>query len=210
MICLHHLRVGRSLFTVWLLEELGLDYELKIYTRDETGRAKTDLRAAHPLGKSPVIEDSGLLLAESGAIASYLLDTYDTENALAPPRADTAARAVFTQWLHYSEGSAFAPLIMKRLLMVDPEPHPPLISGFAAGEVDLHLGYIRDFLDDKPFILGDRIQGPDFGMSYIIEMADRIGELGPYPTLQAYINRTASRPAFKRACERAGEPERAR
>jgi glutathione S-transferase len=209
MILLHHLRVGRSLFTVWLLEELGLDYELKIYTRNDKGRAQADLRDAHPLGKSPVIEDGELLLAESGAIASYLLDTYDTQHVLAPPRSDTMARGEFTQWLHYSEGSAFAPLIMKRLLMADADTQPPLITGFAAGEVDLQLGYINDFLGDKQFLLGDRLQGPDFGISYILEMANRIGELGPYPRLQAYLKRMTARPAFQRACERAGEWERA-
>lgn len=209
MILLHHLRVGRSLFTVWLLEELGLEYELKIYIRNDKGRAQADLREAHPLGKSPVIQDGELLLAESGAIASYLLDTYDTDHVLAPPHSDIGARAVFTQWLHYSEGSAFAPLIMKRLLKADPEIQPPLITGFAAGEVDLQLGYINDFLGDKPFLLGDRLRGPDFGISYILEMANRAGELGPYPGLQAYLKRMTSRPAFKRACERAGEPERA-
>jgi glutathione S-transferase len=159
MILLHHLRVGRSLFTVWLLEELGLAYELKIYTRNERGRAQADLREAHPLGKSPVIEDGDLLLAESGAIASYLLDTYDTSHSLAPPRSDIKARAIFTQWLHYSEGSAFAPLIMKRLLMADPNQQPPLITSFAAGEVDLHLGYINDFLGEKPYLLGDHLRG---------------------------------------------------
>jgi glutathione S-transferase len=209
MILVHHLRVGRSLFTVWLLEELGLDYELKIYTRNDKGRAQADLREAHPLGKSPVIEDGDLLLAESGAIASYLLDKHDTKHALAPPRSEIKARAVFTQWLHYSEGSAFAPLIMKRLLMADPEHQPPLITGFAFGEVDLQLGYINDFLGDKPYLLGDRLQGPDFGISYILEMAKRVGELGPYPALQAYVKRVTARPAFKRACERAGETERA-
>lgn len=209
MILLHHLRVGRSLFTVWLLEELGLDYELKIYVRNEKGRAQADLRDAHPLGKSPVIEDGDLLLAESGAITSYLLDRHDTDHVLAPPRENIKERAIYTQWLHYSEGSAFAPLIMKRLLMADPDQKPPLITGFASGEVNLQLGYISDFLGDKPYLLGDRLQGPDFGMSYILEMAGRFGRLEPYPNLQAYIERVKARPAFKRACERAGEPERA-
>ncbi|MCP4997852.1 MAG: glutathione S-transferase [Hyphomicrobiales bacterium] len=122
MILVHHLRVGRSVFTVWLLEELGLNYELKIYERDRNMRAPADLKEAHPLGKSPVIEDGDLNLAESGAIAAYLVDTYDTDNLLAPPRDDAAARAEWTQWLHYSEGSAFAPLLMKLLLRGEQEP----------------------------------------------------------------------------------------
>ncbi len=98
MILVHHLRIGRPIFTVWLLEELGLEYELKIYLRHpETMRAPADLKEAHPLGKSPVIEDGNLKLAESGAIASYLIDTYDQAGALAPPRSDRKARAVYTQ-----------------------------------------------------------------------------------------------------------------
>lgn len=202
MIHVHHLRIGRSVFTVWLLEELGLDYELTIYERDRNMRAPPELRKAHPLGKSPVIVDDGLKLAESGAIAAYLIDTYDRDGLLAPPREDVAARAEWTQWLHYSEGSAFAPLLIKLLLRGEKEP--ALISAFADGEVTLQLGYIEGFLGDKPFLLGDRLQAPDFGMTYIAHMAHRLGELGPYPKLSAYLERNTTRPAFLRAMERTG------
>lgn len=202
MILVHHLRIGRSVFTVWLLEELGLDYELKIYERDRNMRAQADLKAAHPLGKSPVIEDGDLKLAESGAIAAYLVDTYDKDNLLAPPRDDVAARAEWTQWLHYSEGSAFAPLLMKLLLRGENEP--TLISTFADGEVTRQLRYIDGFLGDKTFLLGERIQAPDFGMTYIAHMAHRLGELEPYPRIGAYLQRNTARPAFKRAMQRTG------
>ena len=206
MILVHHLRTGRPIFTVWLLEELGIDYELKIYLRDpQTMRAQADLREAHPLGKSPVIEDNGLKLSESGAIASYLIDTYDTDHALAPAPTDRIARAVYTQWLHYTEGSAFLPLLVKLVLTREQEPHPPIFSTFAAAEVPMHLNYIQDFLGDKPFLLGDRLQGPDFGMGYILQLAQRVGEIEPYPRLQAYLARMMDRPAFQRAKERAGE-----
>ena len=202
MIHIHHLRIGRSVFTVWLVEELGLDYTLTIYERDRHMRAPPELRKAHPLGKSPVIEDGDLRLAESGAIAAYLIDTYDPEHRLAPPRDDVAARARWTQWLHYSEGSAFVPLLIKLLLRGDSEP--ALISGFADGEVSLHLGYMEDFLGDKAFLLGERLQGPDFGATYIVHMAERLGLLQPYPRLQAYRERNMARPAFLRAMERTG------
>lgn len=206
MILVHHLRIGRPIFTVWLLEELGLEYELKIYLRDpNTMRAQADLKEAHPLGKSPVIEDGDLKLAESGAITSYLIDTYDKSNLLAPPRSDRKARAVYTQWLHYSEGSAFLPLLITLLLTREEPPLPPLISSFVAAEVPLHLGYIQDFLGHKPYLLGDKLQGPDFGMGYILQLAKRVGELTEYPTLENYLTRITEQPAFLRACKRAGE-----
>jgi glutathione S-transferase len=206
MIRVHHLRVGRPIFTTWLLEELGLDYELEIYLRDpETRRAPPGLKAAHPLGKSPVIEDDGLVLSESGAIASYLIDTYDREGKLAPPRGDRVARAVWTQWLHYPEGSAFLPLMLKLLLMREGEPHPKLISRFAGAETTLHLGYIERSLGEKAYILGDQLQGPDFGVAYIVQLAKFVGALDPYPALDAYLARAMERPAYLRARERAGE-----
>lgn len=204
MILVHHLRVGRSVFTVWMLEELGLDYELKIYIRNEMGRAPPELKEPHPLGKSPVIEIDGFTLAESGAIATYLTDYHDPDGTLAPDRSDHPARAAWLQWLHYSEGSAFAPLLMKMLIMREQEPKPPLISMFAAGEVALQLGYMQDSLGDRPFILGDRFQAPDIGFTYICGMAERLGELAPYPKLAAYLARNTARPAFLRAQERTG------
>ncbi|MEM6627956.1 MAG: glutathione S-transferase family protein [Pseudomonadota bacterium] len=204
MILVHHLRIGRSVFTVWLLEELGLDYELKIYDRGADGRAPAELKQAHPLGKSPVVEFDGMTLAESGAIAMHLIDNHDPEGKLAPPRTDIAARAEWTQWLHYSEGSAFAPLLIKLLLMREAEPHPPIVSAFSTGEVALQLGYMQDFLGDKEFLLGDKLQAPDIGATYIASMADRLGELGPYPKLKAYADRNMARPAFLRAAERTG------
>jgi glutathione S-transferase len=206
MILVHYLRVGRPLYTVWLLEELGLDYELEVYLRDpETMRAPPELKQAHPLGKSPVIVDGDLTIAESGAIAAYLIDTYDTAGALAPPRDDTRAWTTYNQWLHYPEGSAFASLLMKLLLSREAEPLPPLVSGFATGEVALQLGYIQDSLGDKPFILGDTLQTPDIGVTYIVALADRLGELGPYPALVSYLERNTARPAYMRAKQRGGE-----
>ncbi len=206
MILVHYLRVGRPLFTVWLLEELGVDYELKIYLRDpKTMRAQADLGEAHPLGKSPVIEDGVLKLAESGAITSYLIDTYDQDRVLAPSRDDRYAYAQYTQWLHYSEGSAFLPLLMKLLLVREKEPKPALISQFTDGELNLHLNYMSEFLGDKPFMLGDRLQGPDFGLAYIVSMAKRLGELENHAGLERYIDRMMARPAFQRAVERTGE-----
>ncbi len=204
MITLHHLRIGRSVFTAWLLEEMGLDYALEIYERDAMGRAPQALKTPHPLGKSPVITDGGLTLSESGAIAAWLVRQYDPDGRFAPAPDDDAAWAEWTQWLHYPEGSAFAPLLLKLLLSREQQPHPPLISAFAQGEVALHLGYIEDFLADKPFLLGERFQAPDIGITYIASLAQRLGELDGYPRLQAYLERNTARPAFARALERTG------
>ncbi len=205
MIVLHHLRVGRSVFTVWLLEELGVEYDLKIYLRDPaTNRSQADLKAIHPLGKSPVIEEDGVVVAEPGAIAAYLLEHYDPENRLSPARSDTARWAEYQQWLHYSEGSAFLPLIMNMLLAREADPKPPVISAFAAGETKLHLDYIQGFLGDKTYLLGDDLQAPDIGMGFILSMASKVVGLQDYPSLQGYLGRLTSRPAFARAMERSG------
>lgn len=203
MIKLHHLRVGRSIFTVWLLEELGLDYELQIYDRNEQGRAPPELKNAHPLGKSPVIEIDGFTLAESGAITLHLLDKYDNENTFGPASAADADKAEWMQWLLYSEASAFAPLLVK-LLLSRSDQKPALLEGFAAGEVALQLGYINDRLEGRTFIMGDALKAPDFGITYIAQMAERLGEIGPYPNLQAYLARNTARPAFQRALDKVG------
>ncbi len=202
MLKLHHLRVGRSIFTVWLLEELGADYEMDFYDRNEMGRAPPELRNAHPLGKSPVIEDDGFVLAESGAIALYLLEKFDADNTLGPPD-DAKARAEWMQWLMYTEASAFAPMLMK-LLLSRMEDKPPVFEMFASGEVALQLGYIETRLSDRDYVMGDTFSAPDIGMTYIAEMAERLGELSPYPKLSAYLARNKARPAFQRAMEKAG------
>lgn len=205
MIILHHLRVGRSVFTVWLLEELGVEYDLKIYLRDpKTNRSQADLKAVHPLGKSPLIQDGEIMLAESGAIATYMLEHHDPDGTLSPPTSDTARWAEYQQWLHYSEGSAFLPLIMNMLLAREADPKPPVISAFAAAETKLHLDHIQTFLGDKTYLLGDALQAPDIGMGFILTMASKVVGLDDYPKLQAYLGRLTQRPAFARAMERSG------
>jgi glutathione S-transferase len=203
MVLIHHLRVGRSVFAVWLLEELGIDYELKIYDRNDQGRAPEELKLAHPLGKSPVIETDGFTLSESGAITTYLLDKYDTENKLGPA-SGLAAKAQWLQWLHYSEASAFAPILLKLLLMREQQPHPPVVSAFSAGEVALQFNYVQDFLADKTFLLGEELKAPDFGMCFVLQMAQKLGELEAYPKLVAYLEKNLASPGFKRAMQRTG------
>ena len=204
MIVLHHLVVGRSVFTAWLLEELGLDYELEIYHRLETRRAPEELKQIHPLGKSPVVEVDGQVIAESGAIAEYLLERYDTENRLAPSTDDWAERARFLQWLHYPEGSAFAPMLMILLKLSSGQPLGAFADEFATREATLHLSYLRDTLADRDYILGTEFSAADVGLSYIVSLADRLQLLEPYPTLTDYLRRATDRDAFRKAWERTG------
>ena len=196
------MRVGRSIFTVWRLEELGAEYAPEIYDRNEMGRAPPELKNAHPLGKSPVIEDEGLVLAESGAIALYLLDKFDPANQFGPP-SQPQARAEWMQWLMYSEASAFAPMLIK-LLLSRLDDKPPLLDMFASGEVALQLGYVEARLADRDYVMGAHFSAPDIGLTYIAEMAQRLDELAPYPKLTAYLQRNKARPAFQRALEKTG------
>ncbi|MFT6085030.1 MAG: glutathione S-transferase [Glaciecola sp.] len=187
------------------MEELGMQYELKEYLRDpNTMRSQADLKVIHPLGKSPVIEDDGLVLCESGAITSYFLEKFDPQHKFSPRREDLKAWATYSQWLHYSEGSVFAPLLIQLLLMRDDAPSA-MLNGFSQAEINLHLDNIAAQLGDNEFILGEQISGADFGISYAVSMANRLGKLEGYPTLQAYIGRNMARPAFKAALKRAVE-----
>ena len=205
MITLHHLRIGRSLFAVWLLEEAGADYDLKVYLRDpETMRSQADIKAVHPLGKSPIIEDGDLMLTESGAITHYVLEKYDTENKLHPSKDNLAQWATFNQWVAYSEGSVFAPLLLKMLTLRSGIDHP-VITPFSDAEIKLHLGHIANQLAENDYILGNDFSGADFGICYVISMAERLGQLADYPKLQAYMQRCMTRPAFQRAVEKAVE-----
>lgn len=205
MITIHHLRIGRSIFTVWLLEELGVDYELQVYLRDPaTFRAPPELKKIHPLGKSPVIDDDGQVIAESGAITSYLLEKFDKKHELHPSRTDIKTWATFTQWLHYPEGSVFLPLLVKMLLLRSGHPHT-VLDAYSAAEIKLHLDHINRQLADNSYILGEHFSGADIGITYVVSLAKRIGVLNDYPTLLAYLERNTTRPAYMRAIERAVE-----
>lgn len=202
MLTLHHLNDSRSQRIVWLLEELGVPYEMKKYQRDaQTRLAPPELKAVHPLGKSPVIVDGDVKIAESGAVVDYIIRRYG-KGAMMPAR-DSADFEAYNEWLHYSEGSAMLPLMLNlyvsRLKEAGAPLHPRIDS-----ELANHLGYVEGALQGRQFFVGDALTGADIQMSFVGEMAKAFGKLDAYPNLKAWLERMHARPAFKRSVEKGG------
>jgi len=217
MITVHHLNNSRSQRILWLLEELGLPYEIKRYERDaKTMLAPKSLRAVHPLGKSPVITDGDLTIAESGAIVEYVLERYG-QGRLVPP-AGTPERLRFTYWLHYAEGSAMPPLVLKLIFTQIPRaPMPaivrPVVRRIAQGvekafvdpQIALHLDFIESELGKSEWFAGDQFTAADIVMSFPVEAGASRGNAGARrPKLSAFLERIHARPAYARALERGG------
>ncbi|CAM2783730.1 MULTISPECIES: glutathione S-transferase family protein [Pseudomonas] len=203
MITVHHLNNSRSQRILWLLEELGLPYEVKRYQRDpKTNLAPPELKAINPLGKSPVIEDGALVLIESAAIIDYLIRRHG-QGRLQPDPA-TATYDKYVQWLHFAEGSAMLPLMLNlyvgRLGEAGAPLHPRIES-----ELANYLGYLNDVLADTPYLVGDELSGADVQMSFIGEIAKAQGKLQAYPNLAAWVQRFQARPAYQKAVEQGGE-----
>jgi glutathione S-transferase len=201
MLTLHHLNDSRSQRILWLLEELGTPYEMKKYQRMETRLAPPELETVHPLGKSPVISDGDIRIAESGAIVDYIIRTYGKGSMMpAPGSADYEA---YNEWLHYSEGSAMLPLMLNlyvsRLKEAGAPLHPRIDS-----EIKNHLGHVNSALEGREFFVGNALTGADIQMSFVAEMAKIFDKLGPYPNLSAWLSRMHARPAFQRSIEKGG------
>ncbi|MBV6321691.1 glutathione S-transferase [Duganella violaceipulchra] len=220
MIVVHHLNNSRSQRVLWLLEELGLEYQIVRYQRDQkTMLAPPELLAIHPLGKSPVISDGDIVVAESGAIVEYLVDTYGN-GRLVPP-AGTAERRRWTYFLHYAEGSAMTPLLMKLIFdRVETSPAPFFVKPIARGiaqkvkasyiqpQIEKHLDYLEAELNQTPWFAGAEFSAADIQMSFPLEAAAARGGLDERrPNLMAFLKRIHSRPAFQRALERGGPYE---
>ena len=206
MLTLHHLNDSRSQRILWLLEELGTPFEMKRYQRDATTRlAPPELAAVHPLGKSPVITDGGVRIAESGAIVDYLIRTYGQGNGKPAmmPAIGTPDYEAYNEWLHYSEGSAMLPLMLNlyvsRLKEAGAPLHPRIDS-----EIANHLGYVDGALKGREFFIGSALTGADIQMSFVGEMAKVFNKLGPYPSLAAWLTRMHARPAFQHSIEKGG------
>ena len=218
MIVVHHLNNSRSQRILWLLEELGLDYEIKKYQRDpKTMLAPLELRAVHPLGKSPVIQDGETIVAESGAIIEYLVGRYG-EGRLAPA-AGTPERLRYTYFLHYAEGSAMPPLLLKLVFdRVESTPAPFFVrpiaraiarkvkDSFVLPQIRQHLAFLEGELGQRAWFAGDDFSAADIQLSFPLEAAAARGGLdAQYPKLSAFLERIHARPAYARALERGGK-----
>ena len=213
LIILHHLNHSRSQRILWLLEELELDYDIQYYERDpETMLAPPTLRQVHPLGKSPVITDGDLTLAESGAIIEYLIDRYG--GGRLAPLPETPERLRYRYWLHYAEGSAMPPLLLKLVFdRLEQEPLPFFIkpiaqlisnrvkSSFITPQITQHFDYVEAELGKNLWFVSDDFTAADIQMSFPIEL---VGMDVSRPNLIAYLNRIHIRPAYQRALERGG------
>jgi glutathione S-transferase len=217
VILVHHLNNSRSQRVLWLLEELGLDYEVKRYERDaKTMLAPASLRAVHPLGKSPVITDGDRTVAESGAIVEYLVERHGG-GRLIPP-AGSPERLRYTYWLHYAEGSAMPPLLLQLVFdRIRSGPMPFFVRPIARGIADkvnstflspqlrTHLDYMEAELGKTPWFAGDELTGADIQMSFPIEVAvARAGLSASRPNLMRFLDRVHARPAYVRALARGG------
>ncbi|MFN4041814.1 MAG: glutathione S-transferase [Brevundimonas sp.] len=216
MITVHHLADSRSQRVLWLLEELGLPYEVKRYERDpKTMLAPPELRAIHPLGKSPVVDDGDIRAAETGAIVDYLLDIHG-QGRLKPAPGTAEARR-FTYWLHYAEGSAMTPLLLKLVFSQLPKRAPGLMkpvvnaiaakaqSGFVDPQLKSHVDYWDAELGKSEWFAGDAFTAADIMMSFPVEAgATRAFRREDKPRLAAFLDRIHARPAYQRALERGG------
>lgn len=217
MITVHHLNNSRSQRILWLLEELGLPYEVRRYQRDaKTSLAPPELLRVHPLGKSPVVTDGDLTLAESGAIAEYLVERYG-KGSLIPP-AGSPERLRHTYWLHFAEGTAMPPLVMKLVFnRIEREPMPffarpvaraiarKVKDGFIDPNLERIVAHMEAELGRGEWFAGDALTAADIMMSFPVEAAMSRAGGASRPNLARFLERVHARPAYQRALEKGGE-----
>jgi glutathione S-transferase len=216
MIIVHHLENSRSQRVLWLLEELGLEYRIKLYKRDPATMLGPDsLKKVHPLGKSPVVQDQGKVIAESGAIMEYLIGRYGEGRLIPPP--DTDDRLAYTYWLHYAEGSLMPMMLLK--LVFDRFAHPPMPlvmrpvaaviaigvkAKFVTPRLAQHLDFIEAELGKSTWFAGEELTGADIQMSFPLEAAAARGAVDDRPNILAFVERIHARPAYQEALRRGG------
>jgi glutathione S-transferase len=207
MIEVHHLNNSRSQRILWLLEELRLEYQIVPYQRDpKTRLAPPALKAIHPLGKSPVIRDGGMVVAESGAIVEYLVGRYDN-GGLAPARDFASPDYVaYLHWLHFSEGSAMLPLLLTLYVGRLKEAGAPLWPRIDS-ELKNHFDYMSAALGNRDYFVANRFSAADVQLSFVLDAGASRGPLANYPNLVRLHERLRARPAYKRALERGGPYE---
>lgn len=218
MIIVHHLNNSRSQRVLWLLEELSIPYEIQRYERDpKTIRAPKSLREVHPLGKSPVITDGDITVAESGAIIDYLIRTYAKDSLL--PEESSAEFRDYQYWMHFSEGSLMPPLLMGMLFeKIKTSPMPFFIkpvakmiaekalTTFVIPEISLNMGFVEKHLGSHTWFAGDNLTGADFQMSFPLEASVAAGAISnKYPNIHAYVKRFQERSAYLKALEKGGD-----
>jgi glutathione S-transferase len=220
LITVHHLNNSRSQRVLWLLEELGVGYEVRPYQRDpKTMFAPASLRAVHPLGKSPVITENGLTIAESGAIIEYLIERHGAGRFIPP--AGTPERLRYTYWLHFAEGSAMTPLLLSLLFgRLARQPMPFFVRPIARGicskvlvtlvepQLKTHQKFMEDELEKSIWFAGEEFTAADIQMSFVVEASVARGGLdNTRPKLMAWLERIHHRPAYRRALEKGGAYE---
>lgn len=202
MIEIHHLNESRSRRITWMLEELGEPYEVLNYQRDLTTRlAPPELKAIHPLGKAPVLRDNGEVFIESGSIIEYLARQYG-KGRFAPAIGTTDYNR-YMQFLHYAEGSAMLPLMLKlyvgRLGEAGAPLHPRIES-----ELQNHLGFLDRELENRDYFVGDSLSGADVQISFIAQVAVKGAGRDAYPNLTRFVDLIEARPAYQRAIAKSG------
>lgn len=197
MIILHHLNQSRSKRIIWLLEELGVEYKIQPYCRDKvTFLAPPELKSVHPLGKSPVLEDNGMIITESGAITEYLIETYG--NGKFMPERGTQAYIDYIQWLHFAESSAILPLLLKMFVTKD-GAKMNFLGDYADMETQKVMQYFDQRLADKTYLVEERLTGADFMMSFITEILGNYGVLAAFPNIQRYAKQLQTHQGYQTA-----------
>tara|TARA_B110000503_G_scaffold22699_3_gene35340 strand:+ start:39479 stop:40114 length:636 start_codon:yes stop_codon:yes gene_type:complete len=203
MLTVHHLNNSRSQRILWLLEELELDYVVKGYQRDATTNlAPPELAAIHPLGKSPVVTDGDTCVIESGAIIDYILRKHGGGRLL--PAQGTIEHEQYLQWLHYAEGSAMLPLMLRMYTGRLPDAGAALQPRIE-DELNRHLGYMNAALEGGDCFVGNSFSGADIQLSFIVEIAPLLYSLSAFPNLAAFRKRIHARPAYQRALAKGGK-----
>jgi len=198
----HHLNNSRSQRILWLLEEIGAPYEIKFYDRDpETNLAPPELLAVHPLGKSPVIEDDGRVVVESGAITEYLCERHGGGSLVPARGTDDYIRHL--EWLHFAEGSAMTPILL-RIYTARLGAAAAPIEARIAQQLDSHFAYMESRLGPSGHFIGDDLSAADIMLSFPAEIAVMQGMAPRYPGLAGFVNMCHSRPAWRRAREKGG------
>ncbi|WP_029603852.1 glutathione S-transferase family protein [Kozakia baliensis] len=219
MITVHHLNNSRSQRILWLLEELGVPYDIRFYKRDpKTMQAPPALKKIHPLGKSPIVTDDDITIAETGAIVEYILERYGQGRLI--PTVGTPERRQFTYWLHYAEGSAMPPLLLKLIFNMLPEKSPffvrPIVKAISGGvekqlvdpQLKMHMDFWESELSRSGWFAGPNLSAADIQMSFPLEAAaTRADALIGRPHIRAFLERIHARPAYQRALKKGGPYE---